>query len=251
MSSRLVAGVAIALLALAVAATRHASPRPLAQKCGTNTYGVAAAPFWLAAADGVHLYALETGGGKVGVVLLHESPADLCGWLPFMPVLSRAGFRVLAFDFRGFGDSDRPQKTSDFLAYGPDIRAAVARLREQGAKRVFLIGASFGGVAALTYAPGLPVSGVVSFSGELAIPGTGLNAYAAVPHLRVPLLIVDARHDRYLPVPDALTLLRRADSKDKHIALYPGGFHGWDVVETAPYAARARARVLGWLRAHA
>ena len=140
MSSRLVAGVAIALLALAVAATRHASPRPLAQKCGTNTYGVAAAPFWLAAADGVHLYALETGGGKVGVVLLHESPADLCGWLPFMPVLSRAGFRVLAFDFRGFGDSDRPQKTSDFLAYGPDIHdlyrqvGTMARKVLQGAK---------------------------------------------------------------------------------------------------------------------
>src|SRR5581483_8038615 len=129
---------------------------PLAAKCGT-TFGVASKPFWLRAQDGVRLY---------GVVLAHESPADLCGWLPYMATLEHAGVRVLAFDFRGFGDSDRPASTRDFLAYGRDFRAAVAHLESDGAKKVFLMGASFGGAAALTYAPGLRLAGVVSFSGE-------------------------------------------------------------------------------------
>ncbi|HZO33537.1 MAG TPA: alpha/beta fold hydrolase [Gaiellaceae bacterium] len=219
------------------------------QKCGT-TFGVASKPFWLRAQDGVRLYAVEAGRGNVGVVLAHESPADLCGWLPYMATLEHAGVRVLAFDFRGFGDSDRPASTRDFLAYGRDFRAAVAHLESDGAKKVFLMGASFGGAAALTYAPGLRLAGVVSFSGETHLPGTGLNGLAAVPRLRAPLLIVGSRHDRYLSVADALRLLRRAGSHDKRTALYPGGYHGWDLVEDAPYAAKVRALVLAWVRAH-
>jgi alpha-beta hydrolase superfamily lysophospholipase len=244
--------LALTVLAAAVAAVASAAstpPRPLAEKCG-NVSGVTSQPFWLEAADGVHLYAVEAGSGSVGVVLAHESPADLCGWLPYMASLAGTGVRVLAFDFRGFGDSDRPAATRDFIAYDRDFRAAVARLQGDGAKKVFLFGASFGGAAALTYAPTLPLAGVVSFSGETHIPGAGLNGLAALPRLRAPLLIVDARHDRYLSVPDALRLLRRAGSKDKRTAFYPGGFHGWDLVEDAPYAARVRALVLGWLRAH-
>lgn len=235
-------------VSLAVLGT-HPAPRPLVEKCGTPSQDVATAPFWLTAADGVHLYAVEDGKGSAGIVLLHESPADLCGWLPYMKTLTQAGFRVLAFDFRGFGDSDRPQSTRDFLAYGRDVRAAVTKLRDEGVKKVFVIGGSFGGVAAVTYAPGLPLAGVVSLSGELALPGTGMSAIAVAPRLRAPLLIVGSRHDRRLSIPDALKLLRRAGSKDKRTAFYPGGFHGWDLVESAPYAARARALVLGWLRA--
>ena len=59
-----------------------------------------------------------------------------------------------------------------------------------------------------------------------------------------------SRHDRYLSVADALRLLRRAGSRDKRTALYPGAFHGWDLVEDAPYAVHVRSLVLGWLRAH-
>jgi alpha-beta hydrolase superfamily lysophospholipase len=92
---------------------------------------------------------------------------------------------------------------------------------------------------------------VVSLSGETALPSRKLNALAAVPNLRAPLLIVGSRHDPYLPVDEALQLLRRAGSKDKRTALYPGGFHGWNIVEDAPYAAKARALILGWIRARA
>ncbi len=239
---------AAVLGAVAVAAGASGAPRPLVEKCGSSS--ATAAPFWLAASDGVRLYAVQEGSGPIGVVLAHESPGDLCGWLPYLPTLAGAGVRALAFDFRGFGDSDRPASTRDFLAYGRDLRAAVARLRAGGARKVFLFGASFGGAAALTYAPSLPVDGVVSFSGETDIPGTGLDGLAAVARLRAPLLIVGSRHDRYLSVADALRLLRRAGSRDKRTALYPGGFHGWDLVEDAPYAAHVRSLVLAWLRAH-
>jgi len=250
---RLIAGVlgwsALVCLVTAVAGGAPPAPRSLAQKCG-DTSGVTARPFWLETADRVRLYAVEAGGGPVGVVLAHESaPADLCGWLPYLAALRGSGLRVLAFDFRGYGDSQRPSSTLKSLAYGRDFQAAIARLRADGARKVFLMGASFGGAAALTYAPELPLAGVISLSGEAQIAGADLDALAAVPRLRASLLIVGSRDDRYLPVPDALRLLRRAGSRDKRTAFYPGAFHGWDLVEDAPYAARVRALVLAWIRA--
>jgi alpha-beta hydrolase superfamily lysophospholipase len=231
---------------VALAAGGSAGPPRLAGKCG-DTSGISSAPFWLEAKDGVRLYAVEAGSGDVGVVLAHESPADLCGWLPYMARLSHDGIRVLAFDFRGYGDSQRPASNADFVAYGRDFQAAIARLRADGAHKIFVMGASFGGAAALNYAPGLPIAGLISLSGETAFPPR-LNGLAAMPRLKAPLLIVGSRHDRYLPVPDALKLLRAAGSKDKRTAFYPGGFHGWNIVEDAPYAAKARTLILAWIR---
>ncbi|HSP71904.1 MAG TPA: alpha/beta fold hydrolase [Gaiellaceae bacterium] len=245
--ARKLAVVALGCAAIAApAAAAGEQPPALAAKCGASS--VAAQPFWLQAEDGFRLYAVEAGEGATGVLLAHESPADLCGWLPYVETLTRAGIRVLAFDFRGFGDS-RPAPDAAPLAYDRDLRAAVGRLRADGARKVFLIGASFGGAAALAYAPELDVDGVVSLSGEAHLAGAKLNGLAQVARLRRPLLIVGSRHDRYLPVSDALALLRRAGTTDKRTALYPGGFHGWDIVEDAPYAARARALVLRWIRA--
>jgi alpha-beta hydrolase superfamily lysophospholipase len=239
----LAAALAVALPGAASAAP--APPRSLAAKC-IDTSGVDAQPFWLTASDGTRLYAIETGRGTTTVVLAHESPADLCGWLPYIPTLAAAGLRVLAFDFRNYGDSARPPVRAA-TAYGRDLAAAVARARADGAGRVFLMGASFGGAAALTYGPALRLAGLISLSGEARLDN--MNALRAVRRLRAPLLIVGSRHDRYASVREMLQLYRRAGSKDKRTAFYPGAFHGWSIVETAPYAARARALILSWIRA--
>lgn len=244
---RLRFGVVVLAAAVAAGAAGAASapPRSLTEKC-VQTSGVDAQPFWITASDGTRLYAIEAGSGSSTVVLMHEYPADLCGWLPYMATLTRAGLRVLAFDFRDFGDSGRPAARRA-TAYGRDVRAAVARARADGAKRVFLAGASFGGAAALTFGPQVAVAGVISMSGEAKL--FSMDALAAVPRLRAPLLILGSRQDRYLSVADARALLRRAGSRVKRLVLYPGGFHGWQIVEEAPYAPRARAVVLSWLKA--
>jgi alpha-beta hydrolase superfamily lysophospholipase len=157
--------------------------------------------------------------------------------------------RVLAFDFRNMGDSGRPVGAA-VTAYGRDFRAALNFARRHAAHRVFLIGASYGGALALAWGPQLDVSGVISLSGEAFYPRLGFSALSEVPRLKAPLLIVGSRHDRYLPIPYALKLLRRAGSTDKRTAFYPGGWHGWSIVEDAPYARKARALILAWIRAH-
>jgi len=237
--------VAAVVAGAAAAQAAAPPPRSLAEKC-VQTSGVDAQPFWLTASDGTRLYAFEAGSGPTTVVLMHQYPADLCGWLPYAETLVRAGVRVLAFDFRNYGDSGRPPGKRA-TAFGNDVRAAVSRARADGATHVFLAGASFGGVAALTFGAGLPLAGVISMSGETAIGA--MNALKGVTRLRVPLLLLGSRADGYPTAADSRALFRRARSKDKRLVLYRGGFHGWSIVETAPYAARARALVLAWTRA--
>jgi alpha-beta hydrolase superfamily lysophospholipase len=239
--------IALSAVALAVAtAGAPGPPRSLKAKC-VQTDGVRAKPFWLTTSDGVRLYAIEAGRGATTVVLMHEYPVDLCGWLPYVRTLTAAGVRVLAFDFRNYGDSGRPAR--GIAAFDRDLRAAVGRARADGARSVFVAGASFGGVVALTYSAGLRLAGVISMSGETHL--LGMNALAGVSRLRAPLLILGSRQDRYLSVAEARQLLRRAGSKDNRLVLYAGGFHGWQIVEEAPYGARARALVLKWIRARA
>jgi dienelactone hydrolase len=110
------------------------------------------------------------------------------------------------------------------------------------------MGASYGGAVSLTYAPRLPIDGVISLSGETYLPSARANPLVSAPRLKVPLLIVGTRRDHYLPVKSALTLLRRTAAKDKRTAFYSGGWHGWAIVETAPYAAGARALISAWIR---
>jgi esterase/lipase len=64
----------------------------------------------------------------------------------------------------------------------------------------------------------------------------------------VPLLIVGTRHDPYLPVAAARQLIHRAGTDDKRAVFYPGSWHGWDIVQRAPFARRARALVISWIR---
>src|SRR5262245_18127315 len=227
----------------------------LAQRCGTAAAGVKAKVGWFRAADGVLLYGATLGDGKTGIVLAHESPADLCGWLPYAKVLAASGFRALAFDHRHFGLSQSPVAPARCGRFSKDLAGAVAELEHEGAKKVFLMGASFGGITSMVASSrlGLKVAGVISVSGEKRLanrcgPADELDALDAVPRPRGPFLILGSREDAYLPPSDARALLSRAGSPHKRLVLFPGGDHGWDILENAPYRARANAIVQAFLR---
>jgi pimeloyl-ACP methyl ester carboxylesterase len=63
------------------------------------------------AADGTSLDGVLVGSGTAGVVLVHEYPADLCGFWPFTDYLGRRGLRAFAIDLRCFGLSACPKAT--------------------------------------------------------------------------------------------------------------------------------------------
>jgi dipeptidyl aminopeptidase/acylaminoacyl peptidase len=152
------------------------APPTLADECGTAYAGIASSSFWFQAADHVRLHAVMLGSGRAGVVLAHQYPADLCGWAPYGRILARSGFRVLLFDFRGFGASQRP--SARLIGHVErDMIAAAAVLRQRGAKTVSLVGSSFGAAAVLVAAPAIrpAPAAVVSLSAETDLGFLGPN----------------------------------------------------------------------------
>jgi pimeloyl-ACP methyl ester carboxylesterase len=102
------------------------------------------------AEDGTKLLGRLWGEGEVGVVLAHGF-SELTGqddWLPFSGVLAARGYHVLTFNFRGFCSNDgcsgrQMELGNNWL----DLVAATEFLEARGADRIFLIGASMGGIA--------------------------------------------------------------------------------------------------------
>ena len=99
--------------------------------------------------DGGIVYADIYGAGERGVVLAHGGRFNKDSWQKQAQQLAGAGFRVLAFDFRGYGQSHGPKSKSGFDGVEYDVLAAVRYLHDSAAKSVSVIGASFGGSAAL------------------------------------------------------------------------------------------------------
>jgi alpha-beta hydrolase superfamily lysophospholipase len=238
--------VAIVLGVAAQAAFAAPGPPRIAAVCRAGP-SLAARPIWLKASDNVRLYALEGGSGATAVVLAPQGGGDVCGWLPYVKTLIEAKLRVVAFDFRGSGDS---QSAGDPNALDLDLAAAVARARADGAERVFLVGASRGGAAIVQNSAGIRVDGRISLSGTRLWPGFGLNDYASLRRLRAPFLYIGSREDANAPRAEAASIFRKIGARDKRMVLYAGSWHGWDLVELAPFAPRVRALILGWIRAH-
>ena len=219
----------------------------LGSRCGTK---VEANLGWFRASDGVLLDGAALGTGKTAVVLAHESPADLCGWVPYARVLSRAGFRVLLIDHRGVGYSQSPADYAKAGHFSHDLEGPVQELEREGARKVFLMGASFGGVSSMVAGSrlGTKIAGVISVSGETSLGSPDLEALTEVPKMRAPFLILGSRLDGYLTPADARKLLRRAGSEHKRLVLLPGGEHGWDIFYSSAARARASRIVIDFLR---
>jgi alpha-beta hydrolase superfamily lysophospholipase len=99
--------------------------------------------------DGGLIQADVYGAGGRGVVLAHGGRFDKESWEKQARTLAAAGFRVLALDFRGYGQSRGPGQADPLSAplYW-DVLAAVRYLRKNGATMVSVVGASMGGAAA-------------------------------------------------------------------------------------------------------
>ena len=60
------------------------------------------------------MHAEDTGGPGRPVVLIHGWPLSGQAWLDQVPALTAAGFRVVAYDRRGLGRSDKPRGGYDY-----------------------------------------------------------------------------------------------------------------------------------------
>ena len=196
--------------------------------------------------DGARIYADIYGTGEHGVVLAHGGRFTKASWKPQAEQLARAGFHVLAFDFRGFGQSHGPGEEDMFKApMHLDVLAAVRFLRMSGARKVAVIGASFGGSAAAD-------ASIASRPGEidrlilLAAQGNG-----AAEKIKAPLLEIVARGDANDDGP-RLPHIRTWFDKvppPKELTILDGSAHAQFLFQT-PEGGRVMAEMVRFLRAN-
>jgi len=144
----------------------------------------------LPTADGGVVSADLYGAGDHGIVLAHGGRFNKGSWEKQAQALAAAGFRVLAIDFRGYGQSRGPGDSDVMSApLHLDVLAAVRYLRKTGAKTVAVVGASMGGGAAGD-ASILSGRGTID---RLVFLGASPNGPAA--KLKAPSLFIVARDD--------------------------------------------------------
>lgn len=100
--------------------------------------------------DGLTFNVLDEGAGEP-VLLVHGFPDDHTVWRKQVPALVAAGYRVIAPDTRGCGESDMAARTSDY-ALPRLVADLVGILDALGIDRVKLIGHDWGAVIAWTFA---------------------------------------------------------------------------------------------------
>jgi pimeloyl-ACP methyl ester carboxylesterase len=95
-----------------------------------------------ASADTVRLYIEDSGGSGRPVVLIHGWPLSARAWESQVSALRAAGHRVVAYDRRGFGRSDKPASGYGYDTLADDLQRV---LDQCGLQDVTLVGFSMGG----------------------------------------------------------------------------------------------------------
>src|SRR5688500_18536512 len=97
--------------------------------------------------ENVYLNYQDCGDGQP-VILIHGWPLSHKMWENQIQAIVNAGYRCIAYDRRGFGDSDRPWLNYDYNSLALDLRALIEQL---DLRQCVLVGFSMGGGEVVRY----------------------------------------------------------------------------------------------------
>jgi pimeloyl-ACP methyl ester carboxylesterase len=120
---------------------------------------------------GVQLHYVEAGSGPETLVLVHGYPETWWEWRHVMPTFASVGYRVIAVDYRGAGNSSKPASGYDKRTMAQDIhKLLVERLQVSGP--VVIVGHDIGMTVAFAFAALYPSSVNKLVLVDAIIPGT-------------------------------------------------------------------------------
>ncbi|HDS1037564.1 TPA: alpha/beta hydrolase [Stenotrophomonas maltophilia] len=93
-------------------------------------------------APSIRLHVEDTGGTGRPVILIHGWPLSAEAWKAQVPILRDAGYRVISYDRRGFGRSEKPADGHDYDTLAADLAGII---EERDLRDVSLVGFSMGG----------------------------------------------------------------------------------------------------------
>lgn len=178
--------------------------------------------------DGVTLSGRLFGSGRVGITLAHMAPADAESWYPHARTIAEAGYMALAFNFRGYANSEGTQNTTKAAV---DVEAARDFLETEGARDFAYVGASMGGTASLIAARTTDALAVVAISAPLRF--RGLDAAPIAGAVQRPVLLMWSNGDEQAQqaVDDLESSLPNPETLG-----YEGSAHGTQLLDSKPEA---------------
>jgi fermentation-respiration switch protein FrsA (DUF1100 family) len=190
----------------------------------------------LRAADGVQIAAwqLEPDEPKADIVYFHGNGGNLSLWLPVYATLHSFAYRVLAFDYRGYGVSEGTPSERGLLLDAEAVARHAARARTSGRPLVYW-GRSLGGPVAAAAARGAPPAALVlesTFPDKVSVVRWNpvfrlLNLFSSyrfdtVGPLRGfdrPVLIVHGDADTIIPYSLGQELFEKLDAPKRFVTL--------------------------------
>jgi pimeloyl-ACP methyl ester carboxylesterase len=217
--------IALALIVVAIGLVPAASARPprLVETCLTKAERTHVLRY--RASDGVRLVGLELGRGRRGVVLVHGYGGNFCEWVGPARRLSRAGYRILAFDVRNHGSS-APVAQEARYRIDRDVASSVSLLRRRGARTIVLMGSSMGASAVIAGAAisSPAVDGVISLSSPATF--VLLDVEASARRVTAPTIFAAGELDGDFAA-DARRLYDASPAADKRLTIVrQSGAHG-------------------------
>jgi fermentation-respiration switch protein FrsA (DUF1100 family) len=214
-------------------------------KANFETPNLAREDVYFTSADGVKLHGWYCPAKTPrGVVLFaHGNGGNLSSrWERYRLLANRLELTVLAFDYRGYGQSEGKPSEAGVMADARAARAFLATKAHVAESEIILYGQSLGGavmveLAATDGAKALilestftSLADVANFKFPLTPPGKILrnefNSLAKIDQYRGPLLIVHGDADRIVPIEQAQRLYAAANEPKSFVKVEKGP-HNW------------------------
>ncbi len=194
--------------------------------------------------DGIRLggWFLRGAGNDDGtaVVVFNGNAGDRSFRAPLAQALSRAGFSVLLFDYRGYGGNPGSPSEEGLMADARAARAYVAGRSDVDPARIVYFGESLGCAVAVGLATRHPPAALVLRSPFTSLVDVGQRHYPILPvrlllkdrfscidqvaSVACPLLVVAGEDDRLVPSSHSKRLYEAA-SEPRRYVLIPGAGH--------------------------
>lgn len=152
------------------------------------------------------------------------------GWREFAQLTAAQGIMTLTYLWRGCRESGGVDEEG-IQKFVDDLRGAIAFMREQGAQKIILVGASLGGCASAKLTVESQADGLIVVASPPEISQWGFTITAENVASDIPKLFITAKEDDTVPLEATQELFNLA-AEPKEWKTYPGTAHGTELFDT-------------------
>jgi alpha-beta hydrolase superfamily lysophospholipase len=179
--------------------------------------------------DGARITGELYGSGETAVIFSVMGDCSP-GWREFAQLTAAQAIAAFTYPWRGCRDNGNVNN-NEIKRFVDDLRGAITFMRNHGAKKIILAGASLGGVASAKLAAESHADGLIILASPSEIPQWGFKIETADVNTNVPKLFISAENDDTVSIDKTRALFDLA-AEPKEWQTYPGTAHGTNLFET-------------------